>query len=411
MGAHSLNRLSARTVATARDGKHADGGGLFLVVKETRRRWVLRYTIAGKSREMGLGGAKEVSLAQAREAAQLMRAEVRKGKDPLQTKAAALHVVQKVPSFGEMADELLSSIETGFRNEKHRAQWRMTLREYASPLREKAVDLIDTQDVLNVLQPIWLLKPETASRLRGRIERVLDAAAARGLTKTPNPARWRGHLAILLPKGQKLIRGHHKALNAALMPSFIQKLRMQSGLASIALEFTILTASRTNEALGAEWREINFDTCIWTVPALRMKTKREHRVPLSEGALALLRHLREFSSENRLVFPGQRQGRPLSQMSMLMTCRRMGESVTVHGFRSSFRDWAGDDTDHARETIEASLAHVIGDASEQAYRRSDAIEKRRRLMEDWSAFILSRSGHFQINDARENGLNVNDEPI
>jgi integrase len=270
----------------------------------------------------------------------------------------------------------------------------MTLREYAAPLRSKHVDEITTEDVLAVLQPIWREKPETASRLRGRIEAVLDAARARGFIprNEANPARWRGHLDHLLPKRGKLSRGHHAALPYAELPAFLASLREREAVAALALEFTILTAARSGEVLGARWLEIDLATKVWAVPAARMKAAREHRIPLSAAALAILEKLAEAKT-GEYVFPGRSADRPLSVMAMEMVLRRMKvEGVTVHGFRSAFRDWAGNETHFAREIAEAALSHVVGDKAEQAYRRGDALEKRREMMEAWAAWCEPKSG-------------------
>jgi integrase len=297
------------------------------------------------------------------------------------------------PTFGQVADDFLAAKQTEWRNAKHRAQWEMTLRRYCMPLRSRPVDMIDTAAVLEVLQAIWGRVPETASRLRGRIETILDAARARGLIghHEANPARWRGHLDKLLPKRQKLTRGHHAAMPFADVPQFVTDLRQRDALAALALEFTILTAARTSETLGARWDEINFEHRIWTVPAVRMKGGRAHRVPLSGRALAILTAL-DTARTGEYVFPGQRPDKPLSGMAMEMMLRRMKlDGVTVHGFRSSFRDWCGEVSTFPREVAEAALAHVAGDQTERAYRRGDALEKRRALMEAWAAYCEPKS--------------------
>jgi integrase len=332
---------------------------------------------------MGLGSAVDVSLAQAREKAADARRLVKAGKDPI----AARHAERTaaVPTFGEMADQLVASIEHGFRNAKHRYQWRQTLTQYAKPLRPKPVDAITTEDVLECLKPIWTTKAETASRLRGRIERVLDAAAARGLRSRDNPARWRGHLSALLPKRQRLTRGHHAAMPFGDVPEFVYRLRDMDGIGARALEFTILTAARTGEVIDARWSEFDLEGKVWIIPAARMKAGKEHRVPLTERVLEILAGIAAVRT-GEFVFPGSRHGRPLSNMAMRMTARRAGIKQTVHGFRSAFRDWAGERTNFPREIAEAALAHVVGDATERAYRRGDALEKRRELMGAWSAF-------------------------
>jgi integrase len=285
-----------------------------------------------------------------------------------------------------MTDQLLASLVTGFRNDKHRDQWKMTLTEYAAPLRRLRVDEIGTEHVLSVLTPIWGTKNETASRLRGRIERVLDAASAKGFRRDANPARWKGHLDHLLPaRPKKHLRGHHAALPVDALPAFMERLRSLRSVSARALEFCILTAARSGEVTGMDWSEVDLEKALWTIPAARMKAGREHRVPLSERALEILQDMKKLGG--RFVFPGSDPAAGLSNMSMTMVVRRMGVETTVHGFRSTVRDWAGDRTDFAREVAEAALAHVVGDETERAYRRSDALEKRRALMDSWADYV------------------------
>lgn len=378
--------------ATHEEGRYSDGKGLYLVVDRSGRRWMFRYQLAGRRREMGLGPYPEVGLAAARQFAAEARAKAKTGRDPIDARKA----LRAVPTFGTFADQLLSDIEGGFRNAKHRAQWRMTLGDaYCRALRGKPIDAIDTADVLHVLKPIWLSKPETASRLRGRIERVLDAARARGFRTGDNPAGWRGHLQAMLPKRQKLTRGHHKALPYDDLPGFLSDLRKIEAVAARALEFAILTAGRSGEVLGATWKEIDPISAIWSIPAARMKAGKEHRVPLSKPALTLIegmKAVRSIDDPCAFVFPGAKRDRPLSPMAMSMLLRRMRREITVHGFRSSFRDWVGEETNFPREIAEAALAHTIGDSTERAYRRGDAIERRRELMNAWAAYIENKSG-------------------
>ena len=285
-----------------------------------------------------------------------------------------------------MADQVHEALSLGFRSAKHTAQWKTTLATYAAPLRDKAIDTISTDDVLSLLKPIWTTKAETASRVRGRIEKILDAAKAKGYRQGENPARWRGHLDHLLPKRSKLTRGHHAAMPYDDVAAFIARLRESDGLGALTLEFCILTAARSGEVLGARWSEIDLDKKIWTVPADRMKAGREHRVPLPERAVAILKQLVEIRTGD-FVFPGQRKERPLSKKAMELVLKRIKiENATVHGFRSSFRDWCGNETHFPREVVETALAHVIGDKAEQAYRRSDALEKRRELMQAWANY-------------------------
>jgi integrase len=382
-GAVMAGKLTARKIETAKPGKYSDGGNLYLVVSPSdSRKWVFRFTWRGKAREMGLGTPATVCLADAREKAADARRMVAQGLDPIHERKRT----GGVPTFGEMADQVREALVTGFRNEKHKAQWKMTLETYAGPLRNKPVDTIMTDDVLAVLKPIWTTKAETASRLRGRIEKVLDAAKAKGFRDGENPARWRGHLDHLLPKRPNLARGHHAAMPYEEVAGFIGKLRESEALAAQALELCILTAARSGEILGMRWAEVDLDKKIWTVPANRMKAGREHRVPLSPRAVSILRRLHQSKSGD-FVFPGQARNKPLSNMAMDKVLRRMKiENVTVHGFRSSFRDWAGNVSSFPREVMETALAHVIGDKAEQAYRRSDALEKRRKLMDEWGAY-------------------------
>jgi integrase len=376
-------QLTARKVETAKSGKYGDGANLYLIVSKTgARKWVLRFTWLGNPREMGLGSTSGVTLADAREKAATARRQIAQGINPIDERKQK----DGKPTFGEVADEVRLSLSAGFRNEKHKAQWKSTLETYAAPLRPKPVDAIATDDVLAVLKPIWTTKAETASRVRGRIEKILDAAKAKGFRNGENPARWRGHLDHLLSKQSKLARGHHAAMPYEDVAAFIAKLREREASAALALELCILTASRSGEILGMQWSEIDLDKRIWTVPASRMKAAREHRVPLSPRVVCVLHQLEKLKM-GTFVFPGQVRDKPLSNMALEMILRRMKiENATVHGFRSSFRDWAGNVSDFPREVVETALAHVIGDKAEQAYRRSDALEKRRKLMDQWAAY-------------------------
>ena len=377
------SKLTARKVETAKPGKYSDGGNLYLIVSATgSRKWVLRFTWRGLAKEMGLGSASTVPLADAREKAASARRKIAQGLNPIDERKRD----GGIPTFGEVADDVREALSAGFRNDKHKAQWKSTLETYAAPLRGKPVDTIATDDVLSVLKPIWVSKAETASRVRGRIEKVLDAAKAKGFRNGENPARWRGHLDHLLPRPLKLARGHHAAMPYEDVAAFITELRKRDATASLALELCILTAARSGEILGMQWTEIDFDKRIWTVPASRMKAGREHRVPLSLRAIAILRRLEKLKL-SEFIFPGQARKKPLSNMAMEMVLRRMKiEDATVHGFRSSFRDWAGNVSSFPREIVETALAHVIGDKAEQAYRRSDALEKRRKLMDAWASY-------------------------
>jgi integrase len=339
------------------------------------------WKIAGKRREMGLGSLRDVPLAKARQRAAEARRLLVDGLDPLASREKP-----KGMTFGAAADALIESMSSSWRNAKHRAQWTMTLTVYCEPLRLKPVAEIGTEDVLKVLKPMWTTTPETASRLRGRIERVLDFARARGQRSGENPARWRGHLDAILPRRAKHTRGHHRAMPFDEVPAFMAALRERVGIAPRALEFTVLTAARSGEVLGARWSEFDLEARVWTVPASRTKAGREHRVPLSPRAVEMLRGMEQMRV-SEFVFPGAKGGRPLSAINTLETVlRRMKVDVTVHGFRSAFRDWAGERTTFPREVAEAALAHLVGDAVERAYRRGDALEKRRRLMDAWAAF-------------------------
>jgi len=382
-----LHKLSARAVSTlSKRGRHSDGGGLYLSLTDSgARSWVFMWKVAGRRREIGLGSLRDVPLAKARDRAAEARRLLAQGSDPVAARAKT-----RTMTFGEAADALVESMSPSWRNEKHRAQWRMTLTAYCGPIRTMSLADITTEDVLRVLRPIWLTKSETASRLRGRIERVLDFAKARGMRSGENPARWRGHLDAVLPRRQKLTRGHHKAMPFDDVPQFIDRLRGMDGVAPRALEFLILTAGRTGEVLGAKWDEIDLANRIWTVPATRMKAGREHRVPLTDRALAILADLQEIRTGEH-VFPGLKRGRPLSNMAMQAVLRRMDVEATVHGFRSAFRDWAGERTHFPREIAEAALAHLVGDAVERAYRRGDALDKRRQLMSLWQGFHAQKS--------------------
>lgn len=384
--------------AATRAGKLGDGGGLYLDVKPSgAKSWAFVWKASGKRREMGLGAYPAVTLAKARKLAGAHREAVAEGRNPI-----AERQKEAEPTFAECADTFLASMEGQWRNEKHRAQWRMTLREYAQPLSAKKVSEVGTDDVLKVLNPLWKKRPETASRLRGRIERVLDYAKARGWRTGENPALWRGHLKNILPPRQRLTRGHHAAMPYGDIPAFLQSLTGRDAIAARALEFLILTAARSGEVLEATWNEFDLDAELWTVPAHRMKAGKEHRVPLSPRALAIVKALHE-TRHSDFVFPGYARGRPLSNMAFVMLMRRMkADAYTPHGFRSGFRDWAGDCTSFPRDVAEQALAHRVGDATERAYRRADALEKRRKLMVAWANYCGTVKGGNVIPMARAN---------
>jgi integrase len=389
--ARQINRLNARRVAAEKEPRlHADGNGLYLAVSDTgAKSWRLILTINGKRRELGLGSANVVSLGEARtkrdEALKLRQ----QGLDPFEVWRRTGK--EDVRTFGSVALDFIASKEAGWRNAKHRQQWRSTLTTYAAPIWEKPVDEVAFGDVLAILKPIWSTKAETAKRVRGRIERVLDYAKFMNLRMGENPAAWIGNLEHPLPAQQKGPKRHHAAMPYEQAPAFFQSLCEQSSLSAKVLKFTILTAARTGEALGATWQEIDLDKALWTIPASRMKAGKEHQVPLSAAAVDLLKTLKEGREGQALIFPGQSGKKPLSNMAMLMLLRRMKvEEFTVHGFRSTFRDWAGDRTDFAREVVEHALAHMIGSEVERAYRRGHALEKRRELMEAWAGFLAGK---------------------
>lgn len=400
-----LHRLTARQVATIQHaGWHADGGGLYLRISSgDRRRWVFVYFWNQKRREMGLGpvtGAASVTLAQARDRATQLRAQVRNGLDPIEQVRSAERLAAAPPadpasgrtktSFGTFADEYVKDMRPSWRSQKHAAQWSMTLTHYCVTIREMPIDEISTNDVLAVLKPLWTTRPETAQRLRGRIENVLDAAKARELRSGENPARWRGHLENLLPARNKLTRGHHAALAFDQTPNFLETLRGRNGVAAKALEFTILTAARTNEVLGARISEFDVDKAEWILPPSRTKAAKVHRIPLSKSALAIvIEQAKALPGE--FLFPG-RGSRPLSNMAMEQVLKRMNRTdITVHGFRSTFRDWAAETSAFPHEVCEMALAHTIANKAEAAYRRGDLFEKRRLLMNAWDNYCFPQS--------------------
>jgi integrase len=378
-----VGRLTARKVETAKRGKYSDGGNLYLIVAPTgSRKWVFRFTWRGKAKEMGLGSATKVPLKLARERAAAALRKLGEGLNPIEDRNTSLHI----PTFGQMAEIVHNSLSIGFRNEAHSRQWKSSLTVFADRLLAKPVDKIGTEEILGVLEGIWTAKPETASRVRGRIEKVLDAAKARSFRQGENPARWRGHLDHLLPRPSKLARVHHAAMAYEGVPTFLNELRKQATIPAYALEFCILTASRSGEVLNAAWPEIDPNKKLWTIPAHRMKAGREHRVPLCERAMVILGHMIEFRL-SEFLFPGQASRRPLSNSTLRMLLVNLDiKDATVHGFRSSFRDWAGNTTEFPREVAEAALAHIIGNQVEQAYRRRDAIDKRRQLMNAWASY-------------------------
>ena len=402
---------SARTVETlTKSGRHNAGDNLYLsITKAGSKRWVFLYAFGGQRRELGLGSAANghVTLAQAREKAIEARKLIISGDDPVKVmgKSARAIAERGIPAFGSFADGYLAAHGPKFRNDKHKAQWTMTLTTYCAPIRSKPVNEIDTTDVLKVLQPIWSKIPETASRLRGRIENVLDSAKAQGFRDgLENPARWKGHLKSILPARQRLTRGHHAALPYDDLPAFLTSLRGKQATAALALELCILTAARSGEVLNATWTEFDLAKGVWTIPAIRMKAGQEHRVPLTARALDVLQLLnKQKLAHNDHVLAGNAKGKPLSNMAMTMLLKRMGQTeITVHGFRSTFRDWASEQTSFPHEVCEMALAHTIGNKAEAAYRRGDLFEKRRKLMDAWAGFCESNLGIKQISMGRKN---------
>ena len=384
--ARPTSRLTAIAVEKLkRSGRHSDGGGLYLnVSKSGSKSWVFIWAKDQRKREMGLGAFPSVSLASARDRAARCRKQVADGLDPIAERERGAR-----KTFGDVADAYFETMRADWSNGKTHYKWHRALVHHCAPIRALQVASIQTEDVLLVLKPLWGTKSETASKLRGRIERVLDFARAKGWRHAENPARWRGHLQNALPKPRALTRGHLPAMDYHDVPAFIERLQSSEAIAARALEFLILTAARSGEVLGARWSEVDLEVGIWSVPAARMKGRVDHRVPLCRRALEILQSLNEARVSD-FVFPGQRPNRPLSGMAMEMLLRRLKvENATVHGFRSSFRDWCGDETSFPREIAEAALAHKTGNAVERAYRRRDAFEKRRQLMDAWAAYCAA----------------------
>ena len=392
--ARMLYRLTDKIVRNlAAPGNHADGGGLYLQIsKAGARSWIYRFSIRKRTRDMGLGPVRFVALAEARAKATDCRALVAKGVDPIEQakgerKAHEEPAEPAAPTFRDFAESYIDAHAGTWRSAKRAGQWRATLASYAYPvIGDMSLSAIDTPDILRVLEPIWASKSETASRVRGRIERILAAASVRGLRPATSPAAWAGHLREALPKRQKSTP--FTALPYANIPAFMAALREREGVGASALEFAILTAARSGEARGAKWSEIDEAAKIWTVPGERMKAGRPHVVPLSDRALEVLdvmKPLRDLAGG--FIFPGIKHGRSLSDMTAVI--HAMGFDVTAHGFRASFKTWAEQETNHANVVIEASLAHHIGDKAEQAYMRGDRLVKRRALMDEWGAWCTS----------------------
>jgi integrase len=386
-------KLTAVAVSNkTKRGRYADGGGLYLQVSEWgTKAWIFRYMIAGRARTMGLGDIHTFSLKEARDRARAARQLLADGIDPLLEKqkrkdAARIEAARSI-TFNDAAERYIKAHQAAWKNGKHAEQWRNTLATYAGSIfGELPVAEIDTALVMRVLDPIWRDKTETASRVRGRVECVLDWAAVQGYRTGENPARWKGHLAKLLPGKTKISKVRHQpAMDWREIPEFMPELRGNISISAKALEFTILTAVRTSEAINAEWSEFDLDTKLWTVPGERMKAGRDHRVPLCDRTIQILKSIpRERGSA--FVFPGAGAGKPLSNMAMLELLRGMRTGLTVHGFRSSFRDWAAEATNFPRELAEAALGHVLADKTEAAYQRGDLLEKRRKLMQAWERY-------------------------
>lgn len=382
------NRLNVKSVkALTAPGMHADGGGLYLrITPAGSRTWAFVYQWQGARKQISLGPCAVVSLGDARDRRDEARRKVASGIDP----AATAIEVEDAVTFGQAAEALIDSLEHSWKNPKHRQQWRNTLKTHCAAMWDKRVDAIETKHVVDALTPIWVATPETAVRLRGRIERVLDAAKVKGQRSGDNPARWRGHLEVILSGRKK--RGavkHHPALPYPDTPAFVRSLKGHFSMAARALEFLILTAARTNEVLGMTWSEVDLEAKLWIVPADRMKMGVEHRVPLSPAAVIVLEAMRVFGDDpDAFVFPGRKPGSKLSNMAMEMLLRRMNaDTITVHGFRSTFRDCVDEKTETPREIAEAALAHQVGSEVERAYRRGDALAKRRVLMDAWGEFV------------------------
>lgn len=395
MGQRTLFRLSATKVSNLNErGYYADGGGLYFRVSEFNTRlWAFRYKRSGKAREMGLGAYPDVSLKEARERAEEARKLLRDDIDPIDRRQAArsamLAARETALTFEQCASAYIAIKEHEWKNAKHGDQWRNTLTTYAFPvIGSLLVAHVEQTHILQILEPIWTTKTETATRLRGRIESVLDYATVRGYRKGDNPARWRGHLDKLLATPSKVTKvEHHAALPYTEVGAFMAALRQQAGMGARALEFAIITAARSGEVRGATWAEVDMDQSVWIIPDTRMKAGREHRIPLSDAAVELLRLLPRIEG-SELLFPNTK-GTELSDMTLTAVLRRMGRQVTAHGFRSTFRDWAGETTAYPLEVIEHALAHQLKDKAEAAYARGTLFSKHRRLMADWAKYCAT----------------------
>lgn len=393
----AINRLSPMKVTkTTEPGLYGDGGGLYLQITNAGvKSWLFRYMLHGKARGMGLGPLHTIGLGEARALALNCRRQLLDGIDPIDARNAE-RTAKRVAAANEMtfeqcATSYIEAHRAGWKNAKHADQWTSTLKTYAYPVFDSfPVSAIDSALVMKVLEPIWTTKTETASRLRGRIESVLDWATVRGYRSGDNPARLKGHLDTLLPKRSRVQQvKHHPALPYAELAEFVKRLRAEEGAAARSLELLILTATRTSEVIEATWEEFDIDSALWVIPANRMKMGKEHRVPLSARAIEIVK-AQQAVKQNNYVFPGTRYGKPLSNMAMLQLLKRMNRTdITAHGFRSTFRDWAGETTNYPREVCEAALAHGIKDKAEAAYARGDLFMKRAALMDDWATYSAS----------------------
>lgn len=392
----ALHKLTSRKIATATQGKYEDGGGLRLVVsKRHAKSWIFRFMLNKKRREMGLGPYPVVSLAAAREKAHTARQLLLAGIDPILERKD--HI--KIPTFADCAVNYIGSMKDEWKNHKHASQWSSTIKSYANPkFGKKPVNQITTEDVLSALKPIWLNKTVTARRLQNRIKKVLDYAAAKGYRSRENPAAWDGNLSDLLPKPSKVAKkAHHPAMPYSIAPAFIKEIKECDSLSSQALRFLILTATRTSEVLMATWSEIDFKGNRWSIPETRMKSGRAHNVPLSTVSIGLLQTLPRIKG-NDFLFAGYKKGTPLSNMAMLKFMRSRGygnkgerAGYVPHGFRSTFRDWAGEETAFPRDVCEMALAHAIKNKAEAAYRRGDLFEKRRIMMQAWADYLYANA--------------------
>lgn len=397
-----LNRLNTLKIQKfLSDGYYHDGDGLYLQVKKSKNKsWIFRYTLNGKTREMGLGSFKYVTLAEARQKRTELKKQLINHIDPLEERKKEilnkLSIASKKIDFETCAKMYINSQKVAWKNPKHIQQWENSLTNYAYDVIGKMpVDTIEHSHIMKILDPIWTTKTETASRVRNRIELILSWATVRNFRSGENPARWRGYLDQLLPKRSLVQKVKHmEALPYALLGNFMNKLRVANGIAPIALQFLILTATRTSEVIGAKWSEIDFENKIWTIPASRMKAKKEHKIPLSDGALNLLKKI-ERKDLIDLIFKNERSGKELSSSALLAVIDRFELEVTSHGFRSTFRDWCSEETNHPRDVAESALAHTLENKVEAAYRRGDFFQKRRILMEDWSKYCYDNASENQ----------------